>query len=57
MAPTSKKCGGTGKCQPCHGAGKVEGSGYGVVDRTKPDCAWCDSERLCRVRNGTGTPR
>jgi hypothetical protein len=57
MASTYKKCGGTGKCANCHGTGKVEGTGYGVVDRTKPDCAFCGGERLCRVCRGTGTLR
>jgi hypothetical protein len=57
MASTCKKCGGTGKCANCHGTGKVEGTGFGTVDKTKPDCAFCGGERLCRICRGTGTLR
>jgi hypothetical protein len=51
------KCAGTGHCQPCHGTGKVEGTGYGVVDKTKRDCAFCGGSRLCRLCRGTGIYR
>jgi len=57
MASTCKKCGGTGKCANCHGTGKVEGTGFGTVDKTKPDCSFCGSERLCRICRGIGTLR
>jgi hypothetical protein len=57
MALTCVKCGGTGKCQPCKGTGKTNGTGFGFTDKSKPDCAWCGGERLCRVCRGTGTLR
>jgi hypothetical protein len=57
MATTCSKCKGTGKCANCHGIGKVEGTSNGFIDRTKPDCAWCGGERLCRICRGTGTLR
>ena len=57
MASTCKKCGGTGKCANCHGTGKVEGTGFGTVDKTTPDCSFCGSERLCRICRGIGTLR
>jgi DnaJ-class molecular chaperone len=54
MLTKCNKCKGSGWCSNCRGTGKVEGTGYGAVDKLKRDCAFCGGERFCRICRGAG---